>query len=317
MANVFLSSENTDLLWEVIVDDETIPKTDATRETFARMLPEFHRGAGQETDLFELNKLFIGRMLSTLSNASSASSASSRGEATNARKPLVTHEELQTERRSAFEKEMQEKESEFKNAITLQVPDAPDFKDNVKDAPLTNVSETIQRMIAERNFEIDTISKAHDKKKAEQWLSSSKTSIQDEKGGQGGQGGQGGEPLGATPRRMIKIDTADLSMDVPSISLGDPPKQVTWGQNSSIDVNVAPTSRAQTESATETKTDTGSDSFVFSKLKRVRDDATPSPETRVEPASGDDAMDVRRLYEYVTERFDRMERLLAERLNEN
>ena len=69
MANVFLSSENTDLLWEVIVDDETIPKTDATRETFARMLPEFHRGAGQETDLFELNKLFIGRMLSTLSNA--------------------------------------------------------------------------------------------------------------------------------------------------------------------------------------------------------------------------------------------------------
>ena len=211
---------------------------------------------------------------------------------------------------------MQEKESEFKNAITLQVPDAPDFKDNMKDAPLTNVSETIQRMIAERNFEIDTISKAHDKKKAEQWLSSSKTSIQDEKGGQGGQGGQGGEPLGATSRRMIKIDTADLSMDVPSISLGDPPKQVTWGQNSSIDVNVAPTSLSQTESATETKTDTGSDSFVFSKLKRVRDDAPPSPETMVEPAGGDDAMDVRRLYEYVTERFDRMERLLAERLNE-
>ena len=55
--------------------------------------------------------------------------------------------------------------------MSRPVPEEPNFKDNFEDKPLGNVSEEIERMMKERNLEINNIQKNKMSKKAEEWIS--------------------------------------------------------------------------------------------------------------------------------------------------
>ena len=276
----FLSPANAQMLWEVLIDEESIMKDKRTQETFVKTLPEFYERekSKPQTTLIGLNKQFISLMLNLLRQATPPQTSSRTIPIPPAKKILITQEELQNDRASHFEQELNKKQQEFTSAMAVPVPTTPVFTDNTKDTPLTEMNMIIQRTIAERNLELDKFYKSANKADAENWLKSAPTSIKEEKAVEK-----------ANVMKTIKIEKSDLNISIPTEVLNEPSsssKQISWGDNTTIEHN-------------EPKQIQTNDS-IFSKLKK-----TPTPAPTPTPT-----MDIQTLYDYMNRRFDRLEELI-------
>jgi hypothetical protein len=274
----FLSDANVQMLWEVLIDEESIMKDKRTQETFVKTLPEFYERekTTPQTTLIGLNKQFITLMMNLLRQG-----APSRTIPNPAKKILITQEELQNDRASHFEQELNKKQQEFTSAMAVPVPTTPVFTDNTKDTPLTEMNMIIQRTIAERNLELDKFYKSANKADAENWLKSAPTSIKEEKAVEK-----------ASVMKTIKIEKNELNISIPTEVLNEPSsssssKQISWGDNTTIEQN-----QPQTNDS------------IFSKLKKTYTPSTPQP-TKI--------MDIQTLYDYVNKRFDQLEDLIRQR----
>ena len=276
----FLSPANAQMLWEVLIDEESIMKDKRTQETFVKTLPEFYERekSKPQTTLIGLNKQFISLMLNLLKQAPPPPRTIPIPPA---KKILITQEELQNDRTSHFEQELNKKQQEFTSAMAVPVPTTPVFTDNTKDTPLTEMNMIIQRTIAERNLELDKFYKSANKADAENWLKSAPTSIKEEKAVEK-----------ANVMKTIKIEKSDLNISIPTEVLNEPSssssssssKQISWGDNTTIELSEP----IQTNDS------------IFSKLKK-----TPTPAPTPTPT-----MDIQTLYDYMTRRFDRLEELI-------
>jgi hypothetical protein len=265
------------MLWEVLIDEESIMKDKRTQETFVKTLPEFYERekSKPQTTLIGLNKQFISLMLNLLRQAPPPQVARTIPPA---KKISITQEELQNDRAANFEQELNKKQQEFTSAMAVPVPTTPVFTDNTKDVPLTEMNLIIQRTIAERNFELDQFYKSTNKTDAENWLKSAPTSIKEEKAVQK-----------ASVMKTIKIEKNDLNIPIPTEELNDSvsAKQISWGDNTTIEHNDSP---PPTDS-------------IFSKLKKT---SAPAPTP---------TMDIQTLYDYMTRRFDQLEELVRNKNN--
>ena len=164
MADKFLGKENTDVLWEVLADDDSVPKTRQTQETFVWLLPRFHaKHGGKNMDLMSLNKQFISDIMKEIEqNAQTVSP--SKDNTTD--RVLITSEDLRSSRVTEFERDLKQKQDDFRYSMARSIPEEPDFKDNVKEQPLGNVNDEIERMIRERNLDISSIQKTQNVEKA-------------------------------------------------------------------------------------------------------------------------------------------------------
>jgi hypothetical protein len=277
----FLSPANAQMLWEVLIDEESIMKDKRTQETFVKTLPEFYERekSKPQTTLIGLNKQFISLMLNLLRQAPPPRTIPIPP----AKKILITQEELQNDRASHFEQELNKKQQEFTSAMAVAVPTTPVFTDNTKDVPLTEMNLIIQRTIAERNLELDKFYKSANKGDAENWLKSAPTSIKEEKAIEK-----------ASVMKTIKIEKNDLNISLQTEELNDAAssssKQISWGDNTTIELN-------------EPKQIQTNDS-IFSKLKKTSA-PTPQPTNTPQPT-----MDIQTLYDYVNKRFDQLEQLI-------
>ena len=273
----FLSDTNVQMLWEVLIDEDTIMKDKRTQETFVKTLPEFYERekSKPQTTLIGLNKQFISLMLNLLRQSHPQVARTIQ---IPKKKILITQEELQNDRASHFEQELNKKQQEFTSAMAVPVPTTPVFTDNTKDVPLTEMNLIIQRTIAERNLELDKFYKSANKADAENWLKSAPTSIKDEKAVQK-----------ASVMKTIKIEKTDLNISIPTEELNEPSsssKQISWGDNTTIELSEP--NQIQTNDS------------IFSKLKK-----TPMPAPKPTPT-----MDIQSLYDYVNKRFDQLEELI-------
>jgi hypothetical protein len=273
----FLSDTNVQMLWEVLIDEDTIMKDKRTQETFVKTLPEFYERekTSKQMSLIGLNKQFISLMLNLLRQAPPPQVARTNPPT---KKILITQEELQNDRAANFEQELNKKQQEFTSAMAVPVPTTPVFTDNTKDVPLTEMNLIIQRTIAERNLELDKFYKSANKADAENWLKSAPTSIKDEKAVQK-----------ASVMKTIKIEKTDLNISIPTEVLNEPSsssKQISWGDNTTIELSEP--NQIQTNDS------------IFSKLKK-----TPQPTPTTAPT-----MDIQSLYDYVNKRFDQLEELI-------
>lgn len=274
----FLLGHNVQMLWEVLIDEDTILKDRRTQEIFVKTLPEFYERekTNKQTTLIGLNKQFISLMLNLLKQ--DPPPQVSRTIPT--KKILITQEELQNDRTSHFEQEFNKKQQEFTSAMAVPVPTTPVFTDNTKDTPLTEMNMIIQRTIAERNLELDKFYKSANKADAENWLKSAPTSIKEEKAVQK-----------ANVMKTIKIEKTDLNISIPTEVLNDAgSKQISWGDNTTIELSEP--NQTQTNDS------------IFSKLKKTY---TPAPEPTTTPT-----MDIQTLYDYVNKRFDQLEELIRQ-----
>ena len=272
----FLSPANAQMLWDVLIDEESIMKDKRTQETFVKTLPEFYERekSKPQTTLIGLNKQFISLMLNLLRQSAPPRTIPS------AKKILITQEELQNDRASHFEQELNKKQQEFTSAMAVPVPTTPVFTDNTKDTPLTEMNMIIQRTIAERNLELDKFYKSANKADAENWLKSAPTSIKEEKAIEK-----------ASVMKTIKIEKNELNISIPTEVLNDvaSSKQISWGDNTTIEL-----SESQTNDS------------IFSKLKKTYTPPTPQPTH---------TMDIQFLYDYVNKRFDQLEDLIRQQGN--
>lgn len=276
----FLSEPNVQMLWEVLIDEDTILKDRRTQEIFVKTLPEFYERekTNKQTTLIGLNKQFISLMLNLLKQAPAQVARTIP-----TKKILITQEELQNDRTAHFEQELNKKQQEFTSAMAVPVPTTPVFTDNTKDEPLTEMNMIIQRTIAERNLELDKFYKSANKVDAENWLKSAPTSIKEEKAVQK-----------ANVMKTIKIEKNDLNISLQTEELNDSTssKQISWGNNTTIEPN---------------ETTQPNDS-IFSKLKKTFTQSSTQP-TMSTPAP---TMDIQALYEYINKRFDQLEELIRQ-----
>ena len=288
--NKFLSDTNVQMLWEVLIDEDSITKDRRTQEAFARTLPEFYERekTNPQKSLIDLNKQFISIMMKLLRQAvpdipKNQLSPFPQQTQQPHKKILITQEEIQLDRVSHFEQELGKKQNEFSKAMAVPVPEAPVFKDNIKDEPLSEINMIIQRTIAERNLDIEKIHKSANKVDAENWLKSAPTSIKEEKAEQK-----------ATALKTIKIEKGELNAKIQPEELTDtsnanPGKQISWGTNTTFEPR--------------SNTDVTNDS-IFSKLKLTNPTQPPPQETPTR--------DIIALYTYIKTRFDKLEELLRE-----
>lgn len=272
--NKFLSDANVQMLWEVLIDEDSITKDRRTQEAFVRTLPEFYERekSNPQKSLIDLNKQFISIMMKLLKQTQQPH-----------KKILITQEEIQLDRVSHFEQELGKKQNEFSKAMAVPLPETPVFKDNIKDEPLSEINMIIQRTIAERNLDIEKIHKSANKVDAENWLKSAPTSIKEEKAEQK-----------ATALKTIKIEKGELNAKIQPEELTDtsnanPAKQISWGTNTTFEPS--------------SNTYVVSDS-IFSKLKLASPSQPPPQEAPTQ--------DIVALYAYIKTRFDKLEQLLRE-----
>jgi hypothetical protein len=283
----FLSDANVQMLWEVLIDEESIMKDKRTQETFVKTLPEFYERekTTPQNTLIGLNKQFISLMMNLLRQTTPPAQVA-RTIPIPAKKILITQEELQNDRASHFEQELNKKQQEFTSAMAVPVPTTPVFTDNTKDTPLTEMNMIIQRTIAERNLQLDKFYKSANKGDAENWLKSAPTSIKEEKAVEK-----------ANVMKTIKIEKNDLNISIPTEVLNEPSssssKQISWGDNTTI------------ESVEKTQTNDS----IFSKLKKTY---TPTPPHTQPTHIPQPTMDIQTLYDYVNKRFDQLEELIRQ-----
>jgi hypothetical protein len=201
--NDFLEKENLELLWEVLIDEplikqlcDSVIKYKTLMHMFQSNLNEFFITEKNNcNNLIELNKkyilLIINYVIKTNNNNQPAMPAQTPY-TTNQYKKIkihedepvkqsITFEDIQNDRMNFFEKELNKKQEEFTNAMTLPVPPVPNFTDKL-DEPMSEIELEIKRIQEQRNYDIEMINNKNTNSSSDaNWLKPQETSIKNEK----------------------------------------------------------------------------------------------------------------------------------------
>jgi hypothetical protein len=171
----FLSHENMQLLWEVIIDDDNKILQTKTREGLAEINQSFNQNIklfyekevkdkisdpSKPLGLVDMNKRFITSMTSFLHKRENKDyefkALNQIQQVSTEKKAAITKEEIGNERKNNFEKELESKRNDFTTTISKPVPPVPNFQDNISDfeKPL-NLEEEMKRIVEQRQY--DTI----------------------------------------------------------------------------------------------------------------------------------------------------------------
>jgi hypothetical protein len=180
----FLTKQNVSLLWEVIMDNDFMknkPQNEVSQiiDIFNVNLKKFHDSTNNN-NLTELNKNYITVMMNFINKNFNKPTPTPTPPN---EKKLVTYEELQNDRLSKFEKDLNSRQQEFTSAMALPVPPTPDFSDK-KDEPLSEIEVEVKRYMAQRNYDVEQLNKTltnNNDNQASSWLKPQETSLKAEK----------------------------------------------------------------------------------------------------------------------------------------
>ena len=156
--NIFLNNDNKQMVWDLIQDEFTLKEhspevVQRIKDVFNTNITGFYEAErNKSADLFDLNKKYILTILGYINNTILKPK----------QKPVVveekyhTHEDVQNEKRSQFEKDFNMKKDEFTSAVSKKMPPVPNFSDTV-DEPIVNMEEAVRNMAEQRKYEIDQI----------------------------------------------------------------------------------------------------------------------------------------------------------------
>jgi hypothetical protein len=183
----FITTENIELLWEIILDDikeyfKTPDQTKHARDFFISQAAIFYeREKSSNQNLIQLNKKFISQIMVSFSSLKQPHASLSQ-------KPqpqdtAFTIEQLHKQRMDSFKNSLEKRKEDFNHSMVVPVPETPDFSDNTKDEPIGSaMGDLIARTLAQRNFELENIHKSVTNKEAiASWLQPAETSIKTEK----------------------------------------------------------------------------------------------------------------------------------------
>jgi len=203
--NDFLEKENLELLWEVLIDEplikqlcDSVIKYKTVMHIFQSNLNEFFMTEKNNcNNLIELNKKYILLIINYIikTNNNNQSTIPTQTPYTTSQykkikihedepiKQSITFEDIHNDRLNLFEKELNKKQEEFTNAMTLPVPQVPNFSDKL-DQPMSEIELEIKRIQEQRNYDIEMINNTNKNTNASSdanWLKPQETSIKNEK----------------------------------------------------------------------------------------------------------------------------------------
>jgi len=270
----FITTENIEMLWEIILDDvkdriKSQEQVSNARGFFINQAKTFfEREKIVKQNLMQMNKKFIGHIMTSFKQQPQQPQKIniSNKEPTN-----FTIEDLHGEKLTAFEKSLEEKKNDFMSAMSVPVPEAPKFSDGDLDKPIGSaMDELIARTLAQRNFDIENIHKSANKNEVEKWLKPAETSVKNEK-------------IQENKNSKLKMEQKQMQyqyvhQQTPKLIQIGPPldkseKTVTWGPNSeyessSEDLNGISLDIREIESVNKNKP---IQNDIFSKLKPAKD----------------------------------------------
>lgn len=237
----FLSKQNVKIIWDVLIDEDILKDKSKdiiaqTSTVFSKNIVPFYEIEKKNTNnLIELNKKFITLIMNFVSKNFPNNQVHQRQipqpqSQTSSKKELITYEDLQSDRQSEFEKELSKKQKEFTNFMTVQVPQTPNFSDNI-DAPLGEMEMEIKKMMAQRKYDLENI-KSVNSDQVDNWLKPRETSLKSDK-----------VPNVSPPLKYIKIDKNDINENIyrnDIIELSSPSaqkKQISWADDTQTHEN--------------------------------------------------------------------------------
>jgi hypothetical protein len=211
--NKFLSNENVNLLWEVLKEEEIIKIQNQDIlsqiiDIFNNNLKKFYENEkNKNINLVDINKKYIILILNYIKTNYTTNpihNEKSNYPIINAppnippnippstsnkiqiykefpKKELITFEEFQKDKRSQFDKDLNKRQEEFTNLMSMDIPPVPNFSDNVIDTPITEIEKEIKKITAQRNYDIEQINKTYNKEQDTKWLNPLETTIKNEK----------------------------------------------------------------------------------------------------------------------------------------
>jgi hypothetical protein len=187
---------------------------------------------------------------------------------------LITYEEIQNDRRSQFDKDLNKRQEEFTSAMSLPVPPVPKFTDSLDDGPISEMEKAIQEITAQRNYDVEQINRNNnnnliENSSVDNWLKPQETSVKTDKFVQPIQNNNNGNRL-----KYIKIENSDIDNTIYQnqvIDLGNkeqesPKKNVTWGKNEFYNKNEANEIKLEME---EIEKDNDNDNDIFKLFKKI------------------------------------------------
>ena len=149
------TNQNKEMLWELLRDNNAFQGL--TNTQYNNVITIFNTTLNQTTTankpLMELNKEFISSMLQQL-NSIKSNTLQDNVKNNIVDPKVLTHEEIQKQKRSEFENNLEKRQSEFTKYMKIHVPDTIDFGDNIKEEPISNVDSLIHEKMKERSYDI-------------------------------------------------------------------------------------------------------------------------------------------------------------------
>jgi hypothetical protein len=182
--NLFIKKENIQMLWELISDEDifkflTPDVQSKIYITFFNNIPNFYESEKSITStLVDINKKYIMLILNFIQKTYpyKPSKIKIHNEIPIDRQ-LVTSEDIQNDKKTRFEKDLLQRQSEFENSIHIKPPLVPDFADKEVDQPLKDIDKIVKEMQMRRNYDVEQINKIQNSEENEEWLKQQETSL--------------------------------------------------------------------------------------------------------------------------------------------
>lgn len=162
---MFLESENVQMMWDIIKDAKgSFSQIDARNVMNAmQQFNKYNSIHASRLSLMEINKKFIEIFLAEqkMLEEPPPLKLNPPRETPREQRELYTAKDIQTERQTEFEKNMNKKRLEFDSAINIEKPPMPNFAEKM-DTPISEMESLIAETIAQRNFEISQIQLAQE-----------------------------------------------------------------------------------------------------------------------------------------------------------
>ena len=197
MVTNFLNKDNVKILWDVISDEDIIKNQSGEfKENIFNLFTSNIKGfydveSKKATNLVELNKKYIMLVLNhsnkVIKNSMSTEIKKIKisNETPNNVNELITYEEIQNDKRSQFDKDLNKRQEEFTSSMSLPVPPVPKFTDSLDDGPISEMEKAIQEITAQRNYDVEQINKNNNNLIAnsniDNWLKPQETSVKNDK----------------------------------------------------------------------------------------------------------------------------------------
>ena len=305
----FLNNENVKVLWDVITDEDIIKRQ--SREFQENILNLFRSNlkgfydveSSKTTSLVDMNKKYI---LLILNYTNKQITQNVKPEYKKIKildeipqkkvNELITYEEIQNDKRSQFDKDLNRRQEDFTNSMALPVPPVPKFTDNLDEGPISEIEKAIKELTSQRNYDVEQISKNNNNNlnsNTDNWLTPQETSVKNDKlnphlsnvNGNTNNVNSNTNNVNNSRLKYIKIDN-DNGLENQVISLDrekqlSPKKNVTWDlkpYNYSGEVSNE-IKITMEELLVDEEND--NDVNIFKLLKKVKSETTDKSETTV------------------------------------